>query len=73
MLLRSDLQASITQVVLDGVRTRALQEASKIALHISQVCLQEAETQGRHLIYHTGPGDKYKANAAVLVASWTIS
>ena len=31
------------------------------------LCLQEAETQGRHLVYHTGPGDKYKANAAVLV------
>ena len=29
--------------------------------------LQEAETQGRRLVYYTGPGDKYKANAAVLV------
>ncbi|CAK0735693.1 hypothetical protein CVIRNUC_000622 [Coccomyxa viridis] len=34
--------------------------------------LQEAETQGRHLVYHTGPGDKYKANAAVLVGMFQV-
>ena len=29
--------------------------------------VQEAESQGKYLVFHTGPGGKYKANAAVLV------
>lgn len=30
--------------------------------------LQEAECQGKHLIFFTGPSPQYKANAAVLVS-----
>jgi hypothetical protein len=29
---------------------------------------QEAESQGKHLIFFTGPSPQYKANAAVLVS-----
>lgn len=30
--------------------------------------LQEAEAQGKQLVFTTGPGEKFKANAAVLVS-----
>ncbi len=30
--------------------------------------MQEAEIQGKHLIFFTGPSPQYKANAAVLVS-----
>ncbi|EIE26795.1 cell division cycle protein 14, partial [Coccomyxa subellipsoidea C-169] len=34
--------------------------------------LQEAESQGKHLIFFTGPSPQYKANAAVLVGIFQV-
>ena len=42
-------------------------QSKDIGSIIRTFTLQEAESQGKYLVFHTGPGEKYKANAAVLV------
>ena len=66
-LLRSDLDSYYQELALDVLcRLNACNRRSSVQSYVTFI-LQEAESQGKYLVFHTGPGEKYKANAAVLV------